>query len=272
MQPIQQDPLRWLRSVCSYYRFEAGGVYQAAAPNPNWPLQAHSPAELTKALTSRGHLLPLPKEPAALANVIEVSISGFIAAAAAREKDSVVVRRGSERGYPDLEISGNLFGGAVYAVDVKVARRAQGKRGTVLPRTQSRITLYTGNTYFKWPKLHWPGTFRPFDDYTGHLDVVVLYTFDEMLHERVTDLEILVHEPWRIASKKRSSKTREYIGAVNSIEGLREGRGEFDNAAEFYRYWRAFPFETSASVSNILQRLVQQQTSELDRLRSVVDN
>jgi len=49
------------------------------------------------------------------------------------------VRRGTERGYPDLELGGPAFGGGFHAVDVKAARRA--KSGT---KTQSRITLYTG--------------------------------------------------------------------------------------------------------------------------------
>ena len=53
------------------------------------------------------------------------------------------VRRGGERGYPDLEFSGDAFGGGFHAVDVKAARRAKNGK-----KTQSRITLYTGNTYF----------------------------------------------------------------------------------------------------------------------------
>jgi hypothetical protein len=42
---------------------------------------------------------------------------------------------------------------------VKVARF--NKKGT---QTKNRITLYTGNTFFRHPKLKWPGTFRPFDN------------------------------------------------------------------------------------------------------------
>jgi hypothetical protein len=42
-------------------------------------------------------------------------------------------------------------------VDVKVARRGPGRSRN----TKSRITLYTGNTYFRYPSVRWPGTFRP---------------------------------------------------------------------------------------------------------------
>jgi hypothetical protein len=137
-------------------------------------------------------------------------------------------------------------------------------------QTQSRITLYTGNTYFKWPDLHWPGTFRPFAEYATHLDVLMIYTLDTTATERVTDLEVLVQEPWRIASRQRSSTTREYIGAVQNLEDLREGRGEFDTAKAFYKFWRAFPFKVSPQVQRQLNQLLQRQAGELDALRKAM--
>ena len=45
-------------------------------------------------------------------------------------------------------------------------------------QTQSRCTLYTGNTYFKWPTIQWPGMYRSFDDYTSHLDIIGIYRLD----------------------------------------------------------------------------------------------
>lgn len=41
-------------------------------PHDAWPLQADSAEELREKLVDLGHLLPLPSEPAALANVIEI--------------------------------------------------------------------------------------------------------------------------------------------------------------------------------------------------------
>jgi hypothetical protein len=173
------------------------------------------------------------------------------------------VRRGTERGYPDLEIGGQAFGGGFHAIDVKAARRATNGR-----QTQSRITLYTGNTYFKWPDLHWPGTFRPFSEYATHLDVIMIYTLNPESNGRVEDLEIIVQEPWRIASKDRSSTTREYIGAVTSINALRAGEGVFATPAEFYDFWRKFPFRVSAQVQRQLQRLLTATQEELAQLRA----
>jgi hypothetical protein len=230
-----------------------------------WPVRASSIEELTQALAERGLLLALPTEPAALANVMEVGIVDFLIEAARLAGDIETVR-GTERGYPDLEVSGRRFGDRTYAVDVKVARRADTRTRS---RTQSRITLYTGNTYFKWPNLRWPGTFRPFNEYAGHLDILVLYTFVEDRRERATDVELLVQEPWRIASKKRSSTTREYIGAVDLIQSLRDGRGAFATPEEFYTFWRNYNFRISPGIQNMLRKLLDEQRDELDRLRTL---
>lgn len=256
------SPSAWLHDICSSYTFDPLGVLRADA-GAAWPLTASSLEELTTELVARDLLLALPREPAALANVMEVGIVDFLIEAAKQAGD-IEVTRGSERGYPDLELSGPRFGEQAYAVDVKVAQRARTRTQT---RTQSRITLYTGNTYFRWPNLKWPGTFRPFDDYAGHYDILVIYTLEADKRQRATNVEIFVQEPWRIASRKRSSTTREYIGAVDVIADLREGRGEFDSAEEFYRFWRAFNFRISTGVQTQLRRLIADQEAELTRLR-----
>lgn len=221
-----------------------------------WPLHAVDADDLARQLAAGGHFLPLPKEPAALANVIEVSIVDFLNQAAKGRSDVTLVR-GTERGYPDLEVCGSAFGDLFFAVDVKVAKRKSNKAGKVNPRrTQSRITLYTGNTYFRYPQLRWPGTFRPFDDYAAHLDIIAIYTLDEESPARIVDLELIVHETWRVASKQRSSTTREYLGAVDDIERLRKGEGEFATAEEFYKFWRKHPFKTGKVVEQQLRRLL----------------
>jgi Restriction endonuclease EcoRV len=251
----------WLRQQCADYSFGAGGVFLRDSDQATWPLTAGGPAELEARLQDGGHLLPLPKEPAALANILEVSILNFLEARIS-QVPGAAIQRGTERGYPDLEISGAAFGGGHHAIDVKAARR-----GKSLKQTQSAITLYTGNTYFKWPDLHWPGTFRPFNEYTSHLDLLLIYTLNEGSNARVEDLEVIVQEPWRIASRNRSSTTREYIGAVSNIADLREGRGAFETPAAFYDYWRKFPFKVSPQVQRQLQRLLASTQQELAVLR-----
>ncbi|MEQ7125314.1 hypothetical protein ABN034_12415 [Actinopolymorpha sp. B11F2] len=76
-----------------------------------------------------------------------------------------------------------------------------------------------------------------------------------------------MQEPWRIGSRQRSSTTREYIGAVDGLDDLRAGRGEFGTAKDFYDYWRRYPFKISPQVQRQLDRLVQQQRDEIEALR-----
>jgi hypothetical protein len=251
------DLQQWLRTECQGYVYDLRGVFRVAG-STHWPLTAEDAADLEGQLKVHGHLLPLPKEPAALANVLEVSIVDFLLDRVAATGGKLTATRGGERVYPDLEISGPGMNEAFYAVDIKVAQRKVLRRGSPT-QTQSRITLYTGNTYFAYPTLHWPGTFRPFAQYTQHLDIIGIYTLNRDSASRVDDLELIVQEPWRIGSRKRSSTTREYIGAVQGLDDLRLGRGEFKNAEEFYKFWRAYNFRIGGTVRNQLNRLLSQQ-------------
>jgi hypothetical protein len=239
--------------VCSEFRLDVVALYRAEGDH-SWPVMASDASDLTRKLEAGGHFLPLPSEPAALANILEVAIVDFILARASAERNILAVR-GTERGYPDIELSGSALGGGFHAIDVKVARRAKSGR-----RTQSRITLYTGNTYFRYPTLHWPGTFRAFADYARHLDVIVLYTLDPARTSRVSDIEVIVQEAWRIGSRQRSSTTREYIGAVNSIAALRDGKGEFATEDDFYDFWRTYKFKIGPAIEKVLRRLLGDQS------------
>lgn len=252
---MSQNLIHWLREVCAAYELEPAAVYRKRGDHP-WPLQANDEEDLVDQLEQGGHFLPLPTEPAALANVIEVSLSRFVLDRLA-PLDDAEGHQGTERGYPDVEVSGRRFGGGYHAVDIKVARRKQNKNGSIGKNTQSRITLYTGNTYFRYPQLLWPGSFRPFQDYNSHLDLIALYTLNTETNSRIDDLELVVHESWRIASRERSSTTREYIGAVTALEDLRHGRGAFETPEAFYGYWRKFPFKIGPVVQQQLDKLLR---------------
>lgn len=246
-----EELLIWLRQACSEYELEPRAVFRRGL-REDWPLSASSDEDLEAQLDSRGHFLPLPKEPAALANVVEVSIVDFLMDRLSA-LENAEGRRGTERSYPDVEVCGKAFGGAFHAIDIKVARRSPSKR-----QTKSRITLYTGNTYFRYPELAWPATLRPFNTYGSHLDLIVLYTFNPDRLSRIEDVELIAHEAWRIASRERSPTTREYIGAVKNIEDLRVGKGDFDSEQAFYDYWRKFPFKIGRAVEQQLRRLVKE--------------
>ena len=114
-------------------------------------------------------------------------------------------------------------------------------------------------SYFRYPQLNWPGTFRPFQDYGSHLSLIAIYTLNEGSIGRIEDLELIVHETWRIGSRQRSSTTREYIGAVVSIDDLRAGKGDFGTEQAFYAYWRKFPFRIGRTVQQQLDKLLRDQ-------------
>lgn len=209
------------------------GVFRQAGLFERWPIHADGPLELRAELTDRGHLLPLPTEPAALANLIEIEVRTHLDAVAA-STEGAELRIGTERSYPDLEFSGPAFGDGHRAVDIKCARRRAS--GTAL---QSRIALYTGNTYFLWPQLKFSGILRPFGDYEELLSIVVIYDFRPDLPERISNVEVIAHDTWRLGSTKRASATREYIGSIQDIARLRAGDGEFESADEFYAFWRS---------------------------------
>jgi hypothetical protein len=245
------DAVSLLQQVCAAYIFEPVAIFKRSGDHP-WPLEAEDETDLETQLSEGGHFLPLPKEPAALANVIEVAIVDF-ASDELHGKHGIKVTRGTERGYPDIELQ---IGEEHFAIDVKVARRAVNKAGNPTGQTDSRITLYTGNTFFLYPTLHWAGTFRPFADYAGHVDIIALYTLNVASPTRVTDFELIIAEPWRIGSKQRSSTTREYLGAVMEIDRIRKGTGEFATSEAFYKFWRAHPWKIGKAVQQQLQKLL----------------
>lgn len=264
MSANRKKLLRWLRKQCAEFSVGPYAILKADGAH-KWPLVAKNEEELRRALLEADRLLPLPAEPAALANVIEVSVLDFLEE---RFKEDGIskFRRGKERQYPDLEISDDAFGGGIFAIDVKVARRAKN-----LKKTQSRITLYTGNTYFRIPEIDWPGILRPFDDYESHLDIIVLYTLSSGI-SRIQDIELIVHEAWQVASKERSSTTREYIGAVMEIDALRAGKGEFKTEGDFYRFWRSYTgFRVGRAVEQKFQRALRKKGKSTHPLKPSFD-
>jgi hypothetical protein len=244
--------VNWLRTHTGAWRPSIVGVFREDALH-EWPISADSPADLRQKLTASGHLLPLPSEPAALANVMEIELRKHLLEAALLT-GGIEAAEGTERSYPDLEFAGDFFGGGYRAVDIKCARRKN-------PRTlNNRIALYTGHTYFLWPQLKFSGILRPFAEYQEHVSVVVLYDYMPELPERIANVQVVAHETWTIGSRMRASATREYIGSVQSVEGVVTGRGEFSDATEFYEYWRhsSRKWKKSPEAERLLRRALEE--------------
>lgn len=183
---------------------------------------------------------PLPTEPGALANILETTAVRLLEQQLTNDPSGVRVTRGTERKYPDMELYGGVLGDRVIALDVKVARRGRVPlRPGAERRTQSRITLLTGNTYFAQPDELHASILRPYNQYWVHLDWIMLFDIDtEAEMPEVTNVEHVIAETWRVASRRRSSETRNYIGAVDALNALVAKRGEFGSRQEFEHFWR----------------------------------
>lgn len=188
--------------------------------------------------------IPLPKEPALIAKVIEVTVIEHLKRKAVARRGLDVLEDLSGRGYPDVLLSGRAVGSRRIAVDVKVARRKQRARGAPTV-TQSRITLGPFDTYFRRPDEPIPGVGVAYGDMAWHIDLIALYDY---LDGEVANIEILVVETWRVGSSRRSSTTRNYIGAVTKLADLRAERSEFESEADFHEYWRSRPIRRDLPV------------------------
>ncbi|MCY7286701.1 MAG: hypothetical protein LH624_00210 [Cryobacterium sp.] len=200
---------RWIRLVLAQYSFGVQGI-----------------------LLTDGTVLPLPSESALIAKLIEVTLVQRFRTVALAVKGLIVDSAPSGRVYPDILLSGVRLGHQKVALDVKAARRAPGGK-----RTVSRITLGPFDKYFRFPNRKMSGSWIPYGDIDHHLDVIVLYDY---VGGEISNVEALCVETWRVASRTRSSGTRNYMGAVMTLDGLRSERGEFADEGEFHSYWN-FP-------------------------------
>jgi hypothetical protein len=106
-----------------------------------------------------GKVIPLPKEPAVVAKVVEVSVTEHFKRKAYAVRGLDLLDDLSGRGYPDVLLAGRAVVNRRVALDVKVARRKPRKSG-VPTKTQSRITLGPFDSYFRRPNDPIPGRRR----------------------------------------------------------------------------------------------------------------
>ncbi len=204
-----------------------------------------------------GRVIPLPKEPAVVAKVVEVSVTEHFKRKAYAVPGLDVLDDLSGRGYPDMLLAGRAVANRRIALDVKVARRKV-RKGGAPTKTQSRITLGPFDSYFRRPNEPIPGVGVAYGDMAWHIDLIVLY---DWVDGGVQNVEVLVVETWRVASMKRSSTTRNYIGAMDSLSDLRAERGAFGTIEEFYAYWRSLPIKRTQDVAEPVE---PQETIETD--------
>ena len=173
---------------------------------------------------------PLPRESSVVGKVLEGSINEYLFRRLLRVTNLRSIPASSDRVYPDFTFNGPLIFPHRFALDVKCARR----RGN---KTESAITIGTFDAeYFRYPEEKVRNIMEPYASYTAHLALIALYTYAETTAK---DIELLVVEKWRVATRKRSSGTRCYIAASQSIADLRNEKGDFSSEEEFNAYWRS---------------------------------
>lgn len=144
-----------------------------------------------------------------------------------------VVEATNTREYPDFTLQGSPLGEEVIAVDVKTGRRGGNRSG---------FTLGSYWGYFRRPEEKRGGCRLPYGEFTKHWIVGFIYDWDEdadTLH-MVSNIELIVQEKWRIASKSTGTGTTKAIGSMRKIEDLRKGKGDFNSEGEFLTYWRNY--------------------------------
>ena len=139
----------WLRDAVRDYRWNVRGI-----------------------LLDDNKVVPLPKEPALVAKVIEVSVIEHFKRRAYAVPGLDFLDDLSGRGYPDVLLAGRAVDNRRVALDVKVARRKPRKVGAPT-KTQSRITLGPFDSYFRRPTEPIPGVGVAYGDMAWHLDLIV---------------------------------------------------------------------------------------------------
>jgi hypothetical protein len=180
-----------------------------------------------------GSIRPLPCVSWVVGRVLEVSLKEYLHRKLLQMQDLTWIA-GGVRTYPDLTFNGPWIAPNRFAVDVKCARRAEhGKR------TRSTITIGTFDAdYYRHAEQPAPNITVPYASYTAHLALIALYDYAEATARNV---ELLVVEKWRVATRRRSIGTRCYIATVSDIAKLRAEQGDFASEADFNTFWRSQP-------------------------------
>ena len=155
--------------------------------------------------------------------------------------------------YPDLSIVGEQ---ARYAIDLKTTYRVF-RRGESVATRVSGFTLGAFTGYFRNRESTKNVTF-PYGSYRQHYVVGIVYTqvtdrqpgvyaLNEIdrIQPPIRDIEIFLHEKWRVASDHPGSGNTRNIGSITDLTALREGKGPFvrlgeEGEAIFNEYWQQY--------------------------------
>ncbi len=185
-------------------------------------------------------VIDVPSDSRAISAIFEDLVIARIKPIA--EKYGCVFERGGGREYPDVTLRDIPGLEGKIAIDVKTSRKKSSN-------TIGGFTIGTYLGYFRNPNAK-VGTIRyPYGDYVQHWIIGICYNFEtyEEIHGgvveekfRITDLDVIIQEKWRIASKQTGSGTTKHIRSITNINALKSGQGEFNSREKFLQYWRNY--------------------------------
>jgi len=56
----------------------------------------------------------------------------------------------------------------------------------------------------------------------------------------ISNIQIVVQEKWKLASRRTGTGTTTAIGSINDIDRIISGKGDFKSEAEFIKYWKKY--------------------------------
>lgn len=159
-----------------------------------------------------------------------------------REDYNCRIVQGGPREYPEITASGGRLGEEKIAIDIKTTRRLSKNR-------VSGFSLGSYAGYFVHPDRKLPGCKFPYGEFKEHWIIGFIYIWNpnaDSLH-MVSDIEVIVNQKWKIASKSTATGTTFAISSVRSPDALRKGKGHFESSEEFEDFWRAKGLERESS-------------------------
>ncbi len=144
-----------------------------------------------------------------------------------------VIDPDSIRAYPDIILEDGILGDKVIAVDIKTGRRKGNRTG---------FTLGSYAGYFRNPDKKCSGCVVPYNKFFEHWAICFIYDWnpDNDTLGMISNIQIVVQEKWKLASKSTGTGTTTAIGSIKNISDVISGKSIFKNEREFSDYWKNF--------------------------------
>jgi hypothetical protein len=185
-------------------------------------------------LLEDGSMIPVPRNSTAITAIIEQQALVLLEDWAGKNGIRMTRARNT-REYPDATLEDGPLVDRVAAVDVKTTRRINQNR-------VSGFTIGSYAGYFLQPDLQLPGCRIPYGDFSEHWIAGFIYDWDDESESlsMVSNIEVIIAEKWRIASRSTGTGTTKHIASVRDITRLRNETGEFGSKEAFEDFWRKY--------------------------------